>query len=1039
MDKSWMHADRRSLKFQIGVDNFLKFALANASDKSSICCPCMKCCNNDEFSIRVVKDHIYFNGIFAEYKQWKWHGEPSTMNNNRVAESETVDFHQDLGQLGDKNNGIEEREDEEISRDSNEFLKFVKDGDKPLWPGNTKMTKLNAIIESFNLKAKHGMSDHCYSDMLMMIAMFLPEDNEIPGTVQEAKKSLAALGMGYEKIDACPNDCILYRGEELAEAKICPTCGASRYKLNKDDVPREGVSAKVLWYFPPIPRFKRMFQSTTTAKALTWHVDDRKMDGMMRHPADSPSWKLIDTKWPEFGKEPRNLRLALSSDGFNPYRSLSSKYSCWPVILVTYNLPPWLCMKRKHMMLTLLIAGPKQPGNDIDVYLQPLIDDLKKLWDGIEGVYDAVRGEYFKLRAVLFWTINDFPAYGNLSGSIVKGYNAYPVCVDETKPYRLKHSKKIVFMRNRRHLPRHHPYRKQSAAFDNTVENDVAPIPLSGEEVLSRVKGYVGRKFGKKNPIPPWKASDNQNRPCWKKQSVFFELDYWKYLPVRHVLDVMHIEKNCCDAILGTLLNIPGKSKDGPAARMDMVEMGIRTDLQATPGPNRSKFPLGSWNLLLEEKKIVCRSFFGMKVSSRFSSNVRNLVSMEDLRLVGHKSHDCHTIMQILLPIALRSVLAKPVRYAIIRFCLFFKAICSKVIDVSKLKQMQADLVDTVCLLEKFFPPSFFDIMIHLTVHLVREVELCGPVFLRWMYPFERYMKVFRGYVRNHNFPEGCIAENYIVEEAIEFCSDRFLDEGATTAGIPTKSLSGLCNGCKRLSGSVMVAVPYKQLQLAHLCVLRNTEDATPYFIEHMEFLKLIYPDMKKKKKWLREKQNATFADWLKKRVANEMMFPHNQVSEALRVKRLVASAKDNNPKTRDMDFYGVIREIWEVDYYKFRVPLFKCDWVESSKGIKVDELGFTLVKLNRLGHSNDPFVLATHVKQVFYIEDPLDTDWSVVVRCPDRDYEGTLADEESDQIEVEHQPFIPTMPSVDTFDDLVGHQPSIHIRDGNEGIWIDN
>lgn len=212
------------------------------------------------------------------------------------------------------------------------------------------------------------------------------------------------------------------------------------------------------------------------------------------------------------------------------------------------------------------------------------------------------------------------------------------------------------------------------------------------------------------------------------------------------------------------------------------------------------------------------------------------------------------------------------------------------------------------------------------------------------------------------------------------------------------------------------------------------------------------------------------------------MMFPHNQVSEALRWmaggprdlvptysgyhvigvdfstkdqdnKRTVqnsgvhlvadamqvASAKDNNPKTRDMDFYGVIREIWEVDYYKFRVPLFKCDWVESSKGIKVDELGFTLVKLNRLGHSNDPFVLATHVKQVFYIEDPLDTDWSVVVRCLDRDYEGTLADEESDQIEVEHQPFIPTMPSVDTFDDLVGHQPSIHIRDGNEGIWIDN
>ena len=201
---------------------------------------------------------------------------------------------------------------------------------------------------------------------------------------------------------------------------------------------------------------------------------------------------------------------------------------------------------------------------------------------------------------------------------------------------------------------------------------------------------------------------------------------------------------------------------------------------------------------------------------------------MDDLRLVGLKSHDCHTVMQILLPVALRSVLEKPVRYAIIRFCLFFKAICSKVIDVSKLEQMQADLVVTVCLLEKFFPPSFFDIMIHLTVHLVREVELCGPVFFRWMYPFERYMKVFKGYVRGRVHPEGCIAESYIVEEAVEFCSERMLDEA--TVGIPSPCIAGLSNGCKPLSGATMLTVHGKEIELAHLCVLQNTDDVRPYF-----------------------------------------------------------------------------------------------------------------------------------------------------------------------------------------------------------------
>ena len=88
---------------------------------------------------------------------------------------------------------------------------------------------------------------------------------------------------------------------------------------------------------------------------------------MLRHPADSPQWRFIDGEFPEFAKEKRNLRLALSTDGFNPFGSLSSTYSTWPVVLITYNLPPALCMKRRYMMLSLLISGPRQPGNDIDV------------------------------------------------------------------------------------------------------------------------------------------------------------------------------------------------------------------------------------------------------------------------------------------------------------------------------------------------------------------------------------------------------------------------------------------------------------------------------------------------------------------------------------------------------------------------------------------------------------------------------------------------------------------------------------------------
>ena len=105
--------------------------------------------------------------------------------------------------------------------------------------------------------------------------------------------------------------------------------------------------------------------------------------------------KKIDKKFPEFGKESRNLRIGLATDGMNPFGNLSSNHSSWPVLLVMYNLPSALCMKRKYMMLSMMISGPKQPGNDIDVYLNPLIEDLKLLWNEGVDMFDAFKNEYF--------------------------------------------------------------------------------------------------------------------------------------------------------------------------------------------------------------------------------------------------------------------------------------------------------------------------------------------------------------------------------------------------------------------------------------------------------------------------------------------------------------------------------------------------------------------------------------------------------------------------------------------------------------------
>ena len=148
-------------------------------------------------------------------------------------------------------------------------------------------------------------------------------------------------------------------------------------------------------------------------------------------------------------------------------------------------------MKMKFMMLSLLISGPRQPGNDIDVYLAPLLDDLKMLWEeGVES-YDAHRQELFTLRVVLLWTINDFPAYGNLSGCVVKGYFVCPICGDDTYSHRLKHGKKNSYTGHKRFLPCYHPFRKQKKAFNGEQEFGSTSQPLSGEEILRKIDTFV--------------------------------------------------------------------------------------------------------------------------------------------------------------------------------------------------------------------------------------------------------------------------------------------------------------------------------------------------------------------------------------------------------------------------------------------------------------------------------------------------------------------------------------------------------------------
>ncbi|XP_077242415.1 uncharacterized protein LOC143882921 [Tasmannia lanceolata] len=294
-------------------------------------------------------------------------------------------------------------------------------------------------------------------------------------------------------------------------------------------------------------------------------------------------------------------------------------------------------MKQPYLMLWLLIPGPSAPENDIHVYLQPLIEELKELWEDGLQTYDASKNETLRMRAAVLWTISDFPTYANLSELSTKGKLACPSCNKDTCSLRLKHGKK----------------------------------------------------------------------------------EY-----------VMHIEKNVCDNVIGTLLNIEGKPNNSLKARLDLQKMGIRRALHPmTNGKNKTYLPPACFTMSTKEKEALCNILKDVKVPDGFSSNISRRVNIRERKIAGLKSHDCHVLMQQLLPLAIRSSLPK-----------------------------------------KIFPPAFFDIVVHLPIHLADEARITGPVQYRWMYPIERYLLTLKSYVRNRSRVEGSIAEGYLVEECLIFC-----------------------------------------------------------------------------------------------------------------------------------------------------------------------------------------------------------------------------------------------------------------------------
>ncbi|GJS16235.1 reverse transcriptase domain-containing protein [Tanacetum coccineum] len=402
IDKSWTLLERHEKAFYTGLTKFVDDCKPLVNSAGNIKCPCKSCRTVLWVSIKNLPKHITRYGWDPGYKTWVHHGEPDlpplppVIDNTRQPQmSDMIALLNDLSYIPPNNEqnepiqeDIGETSNEPTQAKRNEFEELYASANEELYPGCDYVTRLDFMAKFTYFKVKGKLTDSIFNEILEFFQHVFPTTKgyKLPPSYYAIKKTFKTIGLGYESIHACVNDCFLFRGDNNKDLHFCPVCKTSRWK--DSNTPGKKVPKKVLRYFPIIPRLQRLYKSSHTAKEMTWHATGKCTEpDKMQHPVDGRARKNFDTN---------------------------------------------------SFMLTLLIPGPKSPGKDIDVYLRPLIDDLKVLWalKGVETI-DVATGQKFNMRAMVLWTINDFPARSSLSRWSGQGYKACPTCNEDTPSVRV--------------------------------------------------------------------------------------------------------------------------------------------------------------------------------------------------------------------------------------------------------------------------------------------------------------------------------------------------------------------------------------------------------------------------------------------------------------------------------------------------------------------------------------------------------------------------------------------------------------------------
>ncbi|CAN6562237.1 unnamed protein product [Malus baccata var. baccata] len=590
------------------------------------------------------------------------------------------------------------------------------------------------------------------------------------------------------------------------------------------------------------------------------------------------------------------------------------------------------------------------------------------------------------MRAAVMWTINDFPAYAMVSGWMTKGYLACPIWKENvTSSW---HARKVCYLGHRRWLPWDNEWRQNDKAFDGTKETRLRPREWSGDEILDQLNRLEFGHFGKgvSNPRPTTHLN-------WTHKIMLFELPYWSKLKLRHNLDVMHIEKNVFDTLVGTILDIEGKTKDTIEARLDLERMGVRSSLwmKNVSGTLKKGHPF--FTVKPNGKKEFFNFISSVMFPDGYASNISRCVNVNGCKFQNMKSHDCHVILQRLLPVGIRHLLP-------------------------------LDVVKPIMLLSRFFSQLTAS-MIHVMIHLPDEALLAGPVNCRWMYPIERYIGELKKSVRNKAKPEGSLVKAWVAYESLTFCA-MYLEDVETSFNRSQRNNDGGVRK-EKLSVFAQIARPFsdpvkdesftkKDMEVAHWFILNNCDEALPYLEEHEQLMKREHLSHLYAKK-----HRDLFPSWFHAHMnkLKELNSPsydgelYNLARGPLHVElfsgchvngiKFLGATRDDKLSTQnsgvhvpgagdseDIDFYGKLTSVVQLLYKdRCQVILFKCLWFDRNPhnrmSVKRDH-GLLSVNTMRHWYDEDPYILATMAKQIFYLDNPkAGNGWKVVQKIDRR------------------------------------------------------